>query len=231
MNLVNPYRFKSGVPDGLIAYFPLQNNGNDVIGGITPTTNSNVTFSGTRANFTTSGAYLEYADDAVFRIPDATQKTISFTINFAAINSVNYIMGKSLSTGGATNREWESLIIGVNDFTVRQWIGTSLRGIKSDAPTTWATGVDYTVYWTIIGNPSPILDNLFRNQNIVDDDLFGSGNIFNKVNAPFQLGRILQDSRDLDGYIKFLGFWDRALTPAEVATYSALEQTGTPLVT
>lgn len=230
--IINPFilESESSIPPNLIAYFPLQNDGNDVIGAITPTSNTNVTFDGTRADFTTNDANLQYADDAVFRIPDATPKTISFTINFAAISSVNYIMGKSLPTGTGTSREWESLMIGVNDFYCRQFSGAALRGVRSASPTTWLTGVDYTVYWTLSGNNSPTLDGLFRNSTDVKGAIFGSGTTFNNVSAQFTLGRILQDTRDFNGYIKFLGFWDRELTPAEVATYSAIEESGTPLV-
>lgn len=230
MNILNPYRFASGAPPNLIAYFPLQNDGNDVIGSITPTSNTNVTFDGTRADFTTNDAYLEYADNTVFRIPDATPKTISFTLNFSSLPSVGFIMGKSLSSGGGSNKEWEVLTVGSNDFYARQFIGTSARGVRSDAPTTWSTGVDYTIYWTLNGGTNPAFDDLFRNQTSVSDALFGSGDTFNSVSAPFILGRVLFDSRDFNGYIKFLGFWDRELTPAEVATYSAIEESGTPLV-
>jgi hypothetical protein len=219
VNFVNPYIFTPPVPPnplltGLVAYYPLDSNSNDLKNGYNGT-NTNISYVasgvGNGASFNGSSSFISVADQNSFSFTDGTNDTpfsIGFGIKLNAVSGYRAIISKF----SAGNYEWEIRMNGSNmEVVIYNQAGTSY--LYKITGTTLSAN---TYYKVLITYSSQTILIYFNNVDIggTTQNTGGYTKMTNTT-SPVLFGKSATNGFFLNGIMDDVCIWNRVLPSTE----------------
>ncbi len=209
---------------GLLAWYPMNGNGNDVSGTNNNATNNGATFINDRngvanaaASFNGTTAYMSVAT------PTFTfTSTGSFSYSFWINKQTQPTAGIVLMTGSNVADNFITLFQGVTN----QQFGTN----KQQQPWIWATCAHNVNIWThYVASYNNGAMNLYKNGVLQSSATFNYTGV-TSANLPLYIGQGFSGG-NFAGSIDDIGVWNRALTQSEVTIlYNAITGISDPAV-
>lgn len=190
-------------PVGLLAFWNLENDGNDGL-GVSNMTATNITFDGTKATFNASNSSLITAASALLDV--MTDMTISAWV-YATDASNYYSILNHMTGGGGTNSVNYHLIMfpGANVYLHTQ---------SDTGPLCCAVSLNTWTHIVVTRSTSGAVET-FKNGSSIST---GSGNApYSKSTATTQIGSRADAYSYWHGSLKRVGIWGRILSGAEVS--------------
>lgn len=200
---------------GLVSYWPLTSNANDVHGSNNLTNNNSVTFGAGGADFNGSSQSLSHADNA-----DLSTGDIDFTLALKVRFDTNpgcIMIGKW--NGDGSNSEYvlsyDQLATLRFEFIVRKADDSGSSWVEANSLGAPSIGVDYTIIAWHDASANTI--NIQVDGGTVDSVSYSAG--VRDGGAAFTLGAYsLGLAGFLDGKLKDVGLWKKVLSGGERTT-------------
>ncbi|MDC1060958.1 thrombospondin type 3 repeat-containing protein [Flavobacteriaceae bacterium] len=223
--------------NGLIAWYPFNGNANDESGNSLHGTNNGAVLTTDKYNFTNS-AYLFDSGDFIDlgnneNLNPQTALTISSWINLSDFDTHHTIVGRNQSSGQDYGYNMGVLIDQNNELTtLRYGIGNSTDGSVVDK--NHPESLSQNQWYHFVSTYESGLFKMYLNGELVFEAIDNSISLINQNNHNTYIGKYRQitSNQFFRGKIDDVGFWNRALSQAEVAQlYNGIIDTVSPTVT